>query len=44
MEEIIAETKAWESNRISKDSTINWQFTTKDSRIKLKRLYPSILT
>ena len=44
MEEIITETKAWESHRNNKDAKINWQFTTKDSRIKLKKLYPSILT
>jgi hypothetical protein len=44
MEEIIAETKAWENHRNNKDAKINWQFTTKDSRIKLKKLYPSILT
>lgn len=44
MEEITAETKAWESHRNNKDAKINWQFTTKDSRIKLKKLYPSILT
>jgi transposase len=42
MEEIIAETKAWAIHRNNKDAKINWQFTTKDSRIKLKRLYPSI--
>lgn len=44
MEEIIAETKAWVNHRNNKDAKINWQFTTKDSRIKLKKLYPSILT
>jgi transposase len=44
MKEIIAETKAWENHRNNKDAKINWQFTTKDSRIKLKRLYPTILT
>ena len=44
MEEIINETKAWCKNRNNKDAKINWQFTTKDSRIKLKRLYPSICT
>lgn len=43
MEEIIAETNAWAAHRNNKDAKINWQFTTKDSRIKLKRLYPSIL-
>ncbi len=36
------EIKAWEKNRNNKKSKINWQFTTKDARIKLKRLYPSI--
>lgn len=36
------EIKAWAQNRNNKKSRINWQFTTKDARIKLKRLYPSI--
>lgn len=43
MKETIAETNAWAIHRNNKDAKINWQFTTKDSRIKLKRLYPSIL-
>lgn len=30
--------------RNSKDSRINWQFTTKDARIKLSKLYPSIIS
>ena len=37
------EVKAWESHRNNKKAIINWQFTTKDARIKLKRLYPTIL-
>jgi transposase len=37
-EEIVA----WADERNSKNNQIDWQFTTKDSRIKLKRLYPSI--
>lgn len=44
IDEIIKETKAWENHRNNKAAKINWQFTTKDSRIKLKKLYPSILT
>ncbi len=36
------EVDAWQSNRNNKNSKINWQFTTKDARIKLKKLYPSI--
>lgn len=35
------EVKAWMDYRNQIDSTINWQFTSKDARIKLKRLYPS---
>ena len=34
--------KAWMQIRNSKKSRINWQFTTKNARIKLKKLYPSI--
>lgn len=32
----------WVKNRNNKKCCINWQFTTQDSRIKLKRLYPSL--
>ena len=35
------EVKAWENNRNALTIKIDWQFTTKDARIKLKRLYPS---
>jgi transposase len=42
METIINEVDAWQNHRNNKNSKINWRFTTKDSRIKLKRLYPSI--
>jgi transposase len=38
---IVAEVEAWQKVRNNKNSKINWQFTTKESRIKLKRLYPS---
>lgn len=41
IEEIKNEVAAWQDNRNNKNATINWQFTTKDARIKLKRLYPS---
>lgn len=41
-QEVIEEIKAWENDRNNKDSKINWQFTTKEARIKLKRLYPSL--
>ena len=42
MEEVEDEVSAWENARNNKKCKINWQFTTKDARIKLKRLYPSI--
>lgn len=37
------EAKAWEIHRNNKKVVINWQFTTQDARIKLKRLYPTVL-
>jgi len=37
-----AEVKAWQNHRNNKDVKIKWQFTTKDARVKLHRLYPSI--
>lgn len=42
MKEIKEEVEAWQSNRNNKHSKIKWQFTNKDARVKLKRLYPSI--
>jgi len=42
MDEIKREINAWQDSRNNKGGAINWQFTTKDSRIKLKILYPSI--
>ena len=39
---IKTEVKAWQGRRTNKDSRIKWQFTTKDARVKLHRLYPSI--
>jgi len=42
IDKIKEEVQAWQNNRNNKNAKINWRFTTKDSRIKLKRLYPSI--
>ena len=36
------EVAAWEKNRNNRTKKINWQFTTSDARIKLKRLYPNL--
>jgi hypothetical protein len=34
------EIQAWVDNRNSQKKGMDWQFTTKDARIKLKKLYP----
>ena len=36
------EIAAGEKRRNQEAKTVDWQFTTTDARIKLKRLYPSI--
>jgi hypothetical protein len=33
---------SWETNRNNRTNKINWQFTTSDARVKLKRLYPKL--
>jgi hypothetical protein len=33
---------AWETQRNTAASTVDWRFTTADARIKLKRLYPTV--
>jgi hypothetical protein len=33
---------AWADGRNDSEATVDWQFTTDDARIKLKRLYPKI--
>jgi len=37
-----SEVDAWRRERNAKQVTVDWQFTTDDARIKLKRLYPVI--
>jgi len=34
------EVQAWEDTRNASEKGVDWQLTTKDARIKLKRLYP----
>ena len=36
------EVQAWKKYRDNKNAKVNWQFTTKDARIKLSRLYPTL--
>ena len=42
IDELRRQTKAWEKRRDQVAVKVNWQFTTADARIKLKRLYPSV--
>jgi hypothetical protein len=42
MEKVRAEVEAWQSARNNRTKKINWQFTSGDARIKLKKLYPSL--
>ena len=39
IETLRRETKAWEKKRNSEGKQVDWQFTTDDARIRLKRLY-----
>ena len=32
---------AWQARRDNLQAKVNWQFTTTDARVKLKRLYPT---
>lgn len=43
-ETLTTEVAAWETARNAVGVKMEWRFTTADARIKLKRLYPSLLT
>lgn len=38
------EVAAWQNQRNFKQAKVDWRFSTDDARIKLKRLYPTLLT
>ena len=42
--EMSVEVEAWTNERNDKKIIADWQFTTNDARIKLRRLYPKILS
>ena len=42
LEDVASESAAWSEYRNNLNATVNWQFTAKDARIKLKRLYPTL--
>ena len=39
--ELTDEVNTWVDDRNDEDAVVNWQFTTEDARVKLKRLYPT---
>ena len=41
MEQLKDEVAAWQVIRNTAEAKVNWRFTTKNARIKLKKLYPS---
>lgn len=41
-EELLEKIKAYEKEKNKKATPVNWQFTTKDARIKLNQLYPKV--
>lgn len=42
-EQMTGEVTMWQAERNAHHATVDWRFTTEDARIKLKKLYPSIL-
>ena len=42
IEEVGREATAWQEYRNNINSTVNWQFSAEDARMKLSRLYPSL--
>jgi hypothetical protein len=41
-ETLEAEIAAWQKRRDAAGGKIDWRFSTKDARVKIKRLYPSL--
>ena len=39
---LVEEVTAWETSRNKSRTKADWQFTTADARVKLKKLYPSL--
>lgn len=42
IDKLRSEVAAWEADRNNRIATVDWQFSTADARIKLKRLYPKL--
>jgi hypothetical protein len=43
IEDLNKELRAWETRRNANQKGVDWQFSTDDARVRLKRLYPVIL-
>lgn len=43
VEEVQAEVSAWQNHRDNLQAKVNWQFTTETARVKLRRLYPTVV-
>ena len=43
-ETVASEAQAWSQERNQRQIGVDWQFTTDDARIKLKQLYPNVIT
>lgn len=43
-QELEQQVNQWKYERNEKQKGVDWQFTSKDARIKLKKLYPTVLT
>lgn len=43
-EELEEQVETWANSRNNKQKGVDWQFTTQEARIKLKKLYPTVLT
>ena len=39
---LVTQVEAWVADRNKRNAKADWQFTTDDARVKLKRLYPSL--
>lgn len=44
LSKVKTEVDTWQNHRNNRNAKINWQFTTNDARIKLRRLYPTLDT
>jgi hypothetical protein len=42
LDQVSAAVAAWQTRRDNAKAKINWQFTTRDARVKLRRLYPTL--